>query len=1324
MVSSVCGSNSYKTEQINLFIFTFKIKQILNFKPIIMKKNSKSLGWKKTAVVTLAIPLTLGATPVWATPHTPVAYETVQTHSKIIGVRQINPTTVEILFSNNQRLAMDFYGENIFRLFQDNSGGIIRDPEATPEARILVDNPRIPLSTLNVEDVDGAITISTTKVKVQLDKNTSLLKVINLDTQSIVLEESKPILFEKDKVTITLKENPKEYFYGGGVQNGRFSHKGKAIAIENQNSWTDGGVASPTPFYWSTNGYGILWHTFKKGKYDFGAEEQGNVKLSHETDYLDLFCMISNTPTALLNDFYQLTGNPVLLPKFGFYQGHLNAYNRDYWKEDEKGILFEDGKRYKESQKDNGGIKESLNGEKNNYQFSARAVIDRYKNHDMPFGWLLPNDGYGAGYGQTETLDGNIQNLKELGDYARRNGVEIGLWTQSDLHPKPGVSALLQRDIVKEVRDAGVRVLKTDVAWVGAGYSFGLNGVADVGQIMPYYGNNARPFIISLDGWAGTQRYAGIWSGDQTGGEWEYIRFHIPTYIGAGLSGQPNITSDMDGIFGGKNAAVNIRDFQWKTFTPMELNMDGWGANEKYPHALGEPATSINRWYLKLKSELMPYAYSFAKEAVDGLPMIRAMFLEFPNEYTQGTATKYQYMYGTDFLVAPIYQNTKADAEGNDIRNGIYLPEGEWIDYFSGEKYEGGRILNNFDAPLWKLPLFVKNGAIIPMTNPNNNVSEINQRLRIYEMYPDKHTMTVEYDDDGTSEDYKSGKGVTTFIESNVTSKNDVLITVHRTQGNFDGFVKEKATEFRINVTQKPKSISAKIGKNKVKLTEAHSMEQFLNGENIFYYNAAPNLNRFATKGSEFEKVEITKNPQLLIKLAETDVTANQIDMTIKGFRFAPTDTYRITSGPLAAPQAEITVDNTEAYTLKPTWNKTAHADFYEIELNGMLYTTIKDTELLFDGLQAETTYTFKIRAANKDGYSEWNEFKATTKSNPLEFAIRGIKGEVTAACQEGFEIERLFDFAELGDTWHTKYRANALPFDMIIDLKTINQLDKFHYLPRQNAGNGTLLKGNVFYSLDKEHWTEAGAFEWERNGEVKVFTFTEHPTARYIKLAVTDGVGNYGSGREIYVFKMPGTESYLPGDINNDGKIDNNDLTSYTNYTGLRKGDSDFEGYISIGDVNKNDLIDAYDISVVATQLENGIDENSASSEIAGKLEISTPKRNYNKDEVIEIRVKGIDLKEVNALSFALPYNQQEYEFIGVQPIHINDMENLTYDRLHSNGEKGLYPTFVNLGSKKLLNGTGDLFILKFKAKQKVTFGLKIKDGILVNQKLNSVKF
>lgn len=1287
-----------------------------------MKKRFGLFMSQNAILLATALPLSAAPSAIglasktkWVTP--------VQQHAlKIISAKKINETTIEVLFSNQQRLTFDFYAGNIFRLFQDNHGGFIRDPEATPAAKILVENPRRPVLKLQIEDQNNVITISSDKIIVQLDKNSTLLKVTNLATKAVVLEEIAPVQFEKDKVSLTFKENAAEYFYGGGVQNGRFSHKGKVIAIENQNSWTDGGVASPTPYFWSTNGYAILWNTFKKGNYDFGAEEKGAVKLSHDTGYLDAFIMVGNGAVALLNDFYQLTGNPVLLPKFGFYQGHLNAYNRDFWKKDDKGTLFEDGKRYKEAQKDNGGVKESLNGEKNNYQFSARAVIDRYKKNDMPFGWLLPNDGYGAGYGQTETLDGNIQNLKSLGDYARKNGVEIGLWTQSDLHPKPEVSALLQRDIIKEVRDAGVRVLKTDVAWVGAGYSFGLNGVADVGQIMPYYGNNARPFIISLDGWAGTQRYAGIWSGDQTGGVWEYIRFHIPTYLGAGLSGQPNITSDMDGIFGGKNTTINTRDFQWKTFTPMELNMDGWGANEKYPHALGEPFTSINRNYLKLKSELLPYTYSIAKEALTGLPIIRAMFLEYPNNYTHGTSTQYQFMYGPYFLVAPIYQPTRLDEKGNDIRNGIYLPDGNWIDYFTGAQYAGNSILNSFDAPVWKLPVLVKNGAIIPMANANNNVAEVDKGKRIYELYPAGKTSFTEYDDDGTTEAYKLGKGVFTLIESEVAG-NKATITIQPAKGDFEGFVRQKTTEFRVNVTEKPKKLSVKAGNDKIKLTEVSSVEAFLNGTNVYFYDANPNLNRFSTKGEAFEKVVITKNPQVLVKVAATDITENAVVLIVDGYKFAPADKNRVTSGALTAPASARIIDkNTEAYTLKPSWTPVANADFYEIDFNGMHYTTIKDTTLLFDGLQAETAYSFKLRAANKDGYSDWTEIKATTKFNPLEFAIQGIIAETTAENQGGSGINKLFDYDE-GNMWHTKWGVKSVPFDMIMDLKWVNQLDKFHYLPRSGRGNGILLKGKVFFSNNKESWTEAGAFEWGNNDEVKVFNFSNHPTARYIKIAVADGVGGFGSGRELYVFKVPGTESYLPGDINNDHLIDKNDLTSYINYTGLRKGDADFEGYISNGDINKNNLIDAYDISIVATQLDGGVN-NAKIDQLAGKLAISTAKALYNKDEIIEVKVKGLDLKSVNALSFALPYNAQGYEFIGVENLSAKQMDNLTYNRLHTNGEQVLYPTFVNLGAKEALTGTKDLFLLKLKAKRKLKFELKLNEGILVDKKLNTLRF
>ena len=1278
-----------------------------------------SMKLRKQTLLTFCVPACLCAIPVEAAKEMSSEDTVVQQNFMVEGIAQLNPTTVEIRFSNGQQMTCDFYGENIVRLFQDNNGGIIRDPQATPEAHILVDNPRKQPGQLVIGKKNGIVSVSTDRIVLEMDTKTTLFKIIDKKNHRIVAESVAPIDFQKKQVTLFLKEAPEEYFYGGGVQNGRFSHKGKSIKIVNTNQWTDGGVASPTPYYWSTAGYGVMWYTFAPGKYDFGAAEKGKVALTHDTNYLDVFFMVDDTPIALLNDFYQLTGNPVLLPKFGFYEGHLNAYNRDYWKEDsEKGILFEDGKKYKESQKDNGGIKESLNGEKNNYQFSARAVIDRYKAADMPLGWLLPNDGYGAGYGQTATLDGNIQNLKELGDYARKQGVEIGLWTQSDLHPKEGVEPLLQRDIVKEVRDAGVRVLKTDVAWVGEGYSFGLNGVADVGQIMPYYGNDARPFIISLDGWAGTQRYAGVWSGDQTGGEWEYIRFHIPTYIGAGLSGQPNITSDMDGIFGGKNIPVNVRDFQWKAFTPMQLNMDGWGANPKYPQALGEPATSINRWYLKLKSEFIPYTYSIAREAVDGKPIIRAMFLDYPNAYTLGTATRYQYMYGPYVLVAPVYQDTKADEKGNDVRNGIYLPEGKWIDYFTGDVYQGGRVINSFDAPLWKLPVFIKEGAILPMTTAHNNVSQIDKTTRIYELYPSGRTEFTEYDDDGITEQYRYGKCATTRIVSNQAG-DELTVEVEPTKGSFEGLVKDKSTLFRINVTSQPKKLSAHIGKSKVKLEAVASMDAFRKGTNVYYYEAAPQMNRFATPGSEMASVKVVKNPVLYVKLAVTDVTVNTVSLELKGFDYAPAEKLLSSTGTLAAPKVQVTDKNQGAYTLTPSWDKVAGADYYEIEFNNMLYSTIRDTELLFEDLRPETPCTFKVRAVNASGVSDWTTLNVTTKSDPLEFALRGLEGETTCPNQGGQGIAKLFNFDET-DSWHTQWSTKAVPFDIIIDLNSISQLDKFQYLPRLDGGNGTFRKGTVYYGMDKSEWVEAGTFDWQ-GGDTKTFIFGNHPTARYIKLVVTEAVGDFGSGRELYVFKVPGSESYIPGDINQDKLVDENDLTSYMNYTGLRRGDSDFEGYISKGDLNDNGLIDAYDISNVAVRLEGGVSSKPVPA-VKGTITLNPSKKTYNEGETIEISVSGKALRSVNAISFALPYDPQEMEYQGIDGIGMKEMRNLTNDRLHSNGMKVLYPTYVNMGDKPSLEGDADLMIIKFKAKRKLTFTLKASDGLLVDKHLNSI--
>lgn len=1223
----------------------------------------------------------------------------------------LNPTTVEVAFDGEASpLVIDFYGPNIFRVFQDPQGGIIRDPQANPPAQILVDSPRICPGKVTVSKENGNTIISSSRVRLTFPAEGKTFTVTDLQTGKTVVKSIAPVEYTSKNTTITLDEEPGEYFYGGGVQNGRFSHKGKVIDIVNTNSWTDGGVASPTPYYWSTDGYGIMWNTFAPGAYDFGAKEKGKVSLRHDTPYLDLFMMVNDNPVALLNDFYQLTGNPVLLPKFGFYEGHLNAYNRDYWTEDENGILYEDGKRYKESQKDNGGIKESLNGElPGNYQFSARAVIDRYNAHDMPLGWVLPNDGYGAGYGQTSSLDGNVENLKQFGDYARQRGVEIGLWTQSDLYPKAGIEPLLQRDIIKEVRDAGVRVLKTDVAWVGNGYSFGLNGVADVGKVMPYYGNDARPFIISLDGWAGTQRYAGIWTGDQTGGQWEYIRFHIPTYIGSGLSGQPNITSDMDGIFGGKNPVMNTRDFQWKTWTPMQLNMDGWGANPKYPQEFGGEYEKIVRAYLKMKSELLPYAYTYAHEAVDGKPLIRAMFLDYPNDYTHGVATKYQFLYGPDFLVAPIYQETRSEADGSDVRDNIYLPEGTWYDYFSGEPYvsDGTIVLNNFSTPLWKLPVFVKAGAIIPMVNPNNNPSQIDKSLRIYEIWPKqgKSEMT-EYDDDGTTEAWRHGAYATTSISADLTDKGVLTVDIQPTEGRFEGMTANKATQLRIPATASPKQVIAYIGGKKTACT----------------WKLEETVNRLVAGGVE----NVETMSQLVITIPAVNTTEKSVRVEIKGYEFAPQAAKPAMLAETApeAPALALEDGDVQPYSLTLRWN-VPFSDASEIQIlhNGMLYTNLGTDEpanyAIFEDLTPETKYDFKLRAINPAGASEWEDVSLTTAANPLEFAISGIKATATIPDQPGMGLWRAFNMEENGDIWHSIYSGADMPFDMTIDLGSFNTLDRLEYLPRIDAGNGTILEGTWQVSENGTDWTAPQPFEWQRNADTKTIKFAETLPMRYIRLHVDKTVGRFASAREIYVFKMPGTPSFIPGDINKDGIIDENDLTSYTNYTGLRSGDGDFE-YVSMGDVNRNGLLDAYDISVVATQLDGGIE--SPAREVDGGLTLTSPKKNYGAGEEIVLTLSGKDFKNVNALSLAIPYDATTFEYVGIEPVAAAGMLNMTYDRLHTSGDKVLYPTFVNIGDKPVLNGDQTIALIRFKARKSAEAGaLPLTSPLLVSPALDS---
>ena len=424
---------------------------------------------------------------------------------------------VDLTIQTGEKIRFTFLEQNVFRMYMAPEGEPFREyPVANSSdhtATVTNKTDEQYESEYNVvptlEETDTTVTISTEKIKIEINKAQTLVKLMKADG-TVVWEEAAPLKYKTGSTIQTLKTDDDEYFYGGGTQNGRFSHKGKSIKIATTNTWVDKSVTSPNPFYWSTDGYGVVRNTWKPGEYDFGSTNGNVVTTTHNEKRFDAYYFVDDEPVDILGDYYELTGNPAELPEYASYLGHLNCYNRDYWlevSEGTSGAVKLGDKWYKESQSDNGGEKETLLGDANT---TAQQIIEDHESNDMPLGWFLPNDGYGCGYGQTDSQAGDIENLGNFADYAISKGVQIGLWTQSNLWPADASNPQKgERDIYKEV-EAGVHSVKTDVAWVGPGYSMALNGISVAYDAIASK-SGLKPNIVTLNGWAGTQRYGGIW---------------------------------------------------------------------------------------------------------------------------------------------------------------------------------------------------------------------------------------------------------------------------------------------------------------------------------------------------------------------------------------------------------------------------------------------------------------------------------------------------------------------------------------------------------------------------------------------------------------------------------------------------------------------------------------------------------------------------------------------------------------------------------------------------------------------------------------------
>ncbi len=672
------------------------------------------------------------------------------------NLSQVQAAKEQVLIhtDNQMQLQLSLLNEAVFRI---QAGPVGAFPlEGSKAAPIVIAQPQQHVR-YTLTDADGYRLLKTTQFALRIYEKPLRLALYKADNQTKLWEELQPLDIGDQQSLQTLTSTADEQFYGGGQQNGHFEFKGKSMEISYSGGWEEHDRPSPAPFVMSSKGYGLLRNSWANGSYDFRSADYSS--LNHQEPRFDSYVFVGETIHDVLNHYTQTTGRAPLLPRWAFEYGDADCYN--------------DGDNVKKPGTVPDGWSDGPTGTTPDV---IESVAKKYREHDMPGGWILPNDGYGCGY----------TNLPEVVKGLAKYGFKTGLWTEN------GVDK-----IAWEVGSAGSRAQKLDVAWTGQGYQFALdaNQAAADGIIN---NSNARPFIWTVMGWAGIQRYAVTWTGDQSG-SWDYIRWHIPTLIGSGLSGQAYATGDVDGIFGGSPETFT-RDLQWKSFTPVLMGMSGWAkAERKHPWWFDEPYRSINRNFLKLKMRMTPYMYTTAKQAADtGAPIVRGLMWDFPQSPgAKNERYKYQFMLGRDLLVAPVYRSMAAS---KGWRKDVYLPQGQWIDYWDGRVVDAPRdgITLDYQVTLETIPLFVRAGAIIPMYPAMNYDGEKAKDVLTFDIYPFGHSSYTLYEDDGLSRDYAKGAFSTQQIEVQAPQgkAGDIQVQVAAVQGEYQGQEPRRAYEF------------------------------------------------------------------------------------------------------------------------------------------------------------------------------------------------------------------------------------------------------------------------------------------------------------------------------------------------------------------------------------------------------------------------------------------------------------------------------------------------------------------------------------------------
>jgi alpha-glucosidase len=636
---------------------------------------------------------------------------------------------------------------------------------------------------------EQAIKLESMSIHIVVDKDSLHLRFT--DRMNVEFLADDPVMaygWDGNEVRTWKTLAPGEKFFGLGEKGGGLDKRGRELTLWNSDTpgYTDNSdpLYQSVPFYIGLRdsvAYGIFFNNSYKTTFNFGAGQQRYSSFSAAGGPLDYFVIYGPTIREVVQRFSELTGRMPMPPLWalGYQQSRWSYFPEtevrrlaETFREKDipadviyLDIHYMDGYRVftwdstrfpapKQMLDDlardgfkvipiiDPGVKADSNYEMARAGLAGDHFV-KYPDQSIHSGEVWPGQSYFPDFSNPQTRVWWGDHVAEF----RKLGVR-GFWNDMNEPACWGQAFPLETVFNDNGRYSAHKKMHNL-------YALHMAQATYEGLLKAY--PNERPFILTRAGFAGMQRYAATWTGDNLATE-EHLELGIRLMLGMGLSGQPFIGTDIGGFMGTPSPELFARWIEVGALSPFCRTHSHYGSNDKEPWSFGENIEEISRKFIKFRYELLPYLYTLFHQASEtGEPIWRPLFYEFQDDPTcYDGSYQQQFMLGSYILVAPVTrvgQTTKR----------VYLPEGSWLDWNTEQVYEGKQEII-VDAPLDQLPMFLRNGTILF----RRDVQDYADQKSIEELTIDIFDMSYEhespytsftlYEDDGWSQDYHSGE--------------------------------------------------------------------------------------------------------------------------------------------------------------------------------------------------------------------------------------------------------------------------------------------------------------------------------------------------------------------------------------------------------------------------------------------------------------------------------------------------------------------------------------------------------------------------------------